>query len=59
MINRLPLSSRAQIAYAHDLTMTALSFVVALYLRVGDGITGYVDLLLKGSFALVGAAAVV
>lgn len=59
MINRLPLSSRAQIAYAHDLTMTALSFVVSLYLRVGEGIAGYGDLLIKGSAALVGAASII
>ena len=34
---------RAQIAYVHDLAMTALSFAIALYLRLGDSITWYVD----------------
>jgi len=37
------MSRRAQIAYVHDLVMTALSFVVALYLRLGDSLYWYVD----------------
>ncbi|MEQ8667334.1 MAG: nucleoside-diphosphate sugar epimerase/dehydratase [Rhodospirillales bacterium] len=34
---------RAQIAYIHDLVMTALSFAIALYLRLGDRIYLHVD----------------
>jgi len=31
-------SSRAHVAFAHDVVMAASSFVVALYLRLGDGL---------------------
>jgi FlaA1/EpsC-like NDP-sugar epimerase len=33
----LPKSSRAAFAFLHDVAMAALSFVVALFLRLGDG----------------------
>jgi FlaA1/EpsC-like NDP-sugar epimerase len=35
-VSILPKSRRAVFAFAHDLAMAALSFVLALYLRVGD-----------------------
>ncbi|OAN49216.1 nucleotide sugar dehydratase [Paramagnetospirillum marisnigri] len=33
--------SRAHVAFAHDVVMAALSFVLALYLRLGDGMDRY------------------
>ena len=37
------MNRRAQIAFVHDLIMTALSFAIALYLRLGDSAIWYVD----------------
>ncbi len=59
MLNKLPLSSRAQIAFVHDILMAALSFVLALYLRVGDKVVDYGDLLIKGTVVLVAVSAAV
>jgi len=53
-------------AYGHDIVMAALSFAVALYLRLGDeaifdptGTSPYDDLLLPGSLAFATIAAAV
>ncbi len=54
---RLP---RAQIAYLHDVFMAGLSFVLSLYLRVGDAFVWYVDeLLLLGTTLFTAVAAAV
>ena len=37
----LPNNRRAILAYAHDIAMAALSFVISLYLRLGGEIVGY------------------
>lgn len=56
---RIP-SPRASLVYLHDLTMTAVSLVVALYLRVGQqAFDEYRDPLLTGLPILVLIAAVV
>ncbi|MBI3453124.1 MAG: polysaccharide biosynthesis protein, partial [Rhodospirillales bacterium] len=41
--------SRPTVAYVHDLTMVAVSFVLSLYLRVGQGFFDY-----PGDFVLLG-----
>src|SRR4051812_12205871 len=44
----------AHIAFVHDIVMAALSFGLALYLRVGDDIAGYGrDFLLSGTALLM------
>lgn len=49
---------RSTLAYLHDLTMTAASFVLAFYLRVGDdAFTIYHDVLLIGAPVMVVLAA--
>lgn len=48
---------RAQIAFIHDLAMTALSFAIALYLRLGDSVTWYVDQYLWVGCGLITAIA--
>jgi len=51
---------RAQIAFIHDLAMTALSFAIALYLRLGDSLLWYVDqYLLVGCGLMTAIGAVV
>ena len=56
---RIP-SPRASLVYLHDLTMTAVALVVALYLRVGEQtFQDYSDPLLTGLPILVLIAAVV
>ena len=47
----------AQIAYAHDIVMAALSFAVSLYLRVGGGIVYYSRGLLAGTVLMAIIAA--
>jgi FlaA1/EpsC-like NDP-sugar epimerase len=37
----LPNNRRAVLAYAHDIAMVALSFVISLYLRLGGEVIGY------------------
>ena len=55
---RLPF--RAYIAYAHDVFMAAVSFVLALYLRLGDQILYYSQsLLLEGTILFTAVSAVV
>lgn len=51
-------------AYAHDIVMAAASFVLSLYLRLGDivfhdpsGVSPYDDLLVPGALAFAGIAA--
>ncbi|MBK1663261.1 nucleotide sugar dehydratase [Rhodospirillum rubrum] len=39
-----PMPPRARIVFAHDVVMAALSFVISLYLRLGDGLIRYVPL---------------
>lgn len=53
------MNRRAQIAYLHDLIMTALSFAVALYLRLGDSVIWYVDRYLWAGCAVMMAIAAV
>jgi len=51
--------SRAHITFAHDIAMAALSYLVSLYLRLGDGLFAYdLDFLLRGAvtFAAIAAA---
>ncbi|MCW9036154.1 MAG: polysaccharide biosynthesis protein [Rhodospirillales bacterium] len=57
MLSKLPNSSRAQIAYVHDIFMAALSFVLSLYLRVGSQVVEYGDLLIQGTLVLVVSSA--
>ena len=37
----LPKSRRAVLAFLHDVTMAALSFAMAMYLRLGEAVLGY------------------
>jgi len=50
---------RAAIAYGHDIVMAAVSFLVSLYLRLGDDAFGspYADILVPGmvTFAIIAA----
>jgi FlaA1/EpsC-like NDP-sugar epimerase len=48
-----------QVAYAHDIVMAALSFVVSLYLRVGGGIAAYTTVLIYGTALMAAIAATV
>jgi O-antigen biosynthesis protein WbqV len=51
--------SRANITFAHDIAMAAVSFFLSLYLRVGDAVFSYpLDFLLPGAvtFAAIAAA---
>lgn len=61
MIPHLPRSSRAAIAYGHDIVMAAVSFVLSLWLRLGDDLTGFVpwDEVAQGAAVLTVIAAVV
>ncbi len=56
----LPDSRRALLAFLHDVAMAAVSFALALYLRVGDDILGYEPrkMVLYGSAFTAIAAAV-
>jgi FlaA1/EpsC-like NDP-sugar epimerase len=47
----------AQVAYAHDIAMATLSFVVSLYLRVGGGIVFYTRGLIAGTILMAIIAA--
>ena len=52
------ISGRGQVAFAHDIIMAGLSFMVAMYLRVGA--TDYkisFELLLEGAMAMAIAMA--
>ncbi len=52
--------SRATIAYAHDLVMAAVAFVVSLYLRIGDILLFYPsELLIQGTVTFTLIAAIV
>ena len=54
------MSFRAYIAYAHDVVMAGLSFVLALYLRLDDQILSYAPgLLVQGTILFMAVAAVV
>ncbi len=54
------LSPQGAIAYAHDIVMAAISFALALYLRLGDWVFFYwPDLLLRGTITLTVIAACV
>ena len=59
MKKRVPLASRSLIAFSHDIVMTALSFVLSLWLRLGDQMMAYVsfDEILRGAFvfSVIGA----
>ncbi len=57
---RLRRISRANITFAHDIVMAALSFVLSLYLRVGDQIFAYSpEFVLRGTFTFTAIAAAV
>jgi O-antigen biosynthesis protein WbqV len=47
----------AQVAYAHDIVMAALSFALSLYLRVGGGISDYTTVLIYGTPLMAAVAA--
>jgi FlaA1/EpsC-like NDP-sugar epimerase len=42
----------SRMAYAHDIVMAALSFVLSLYLRVGGGIANYTTVLIYGTLLM-------
>jgi FlaA1/EpsC-like NDP-sugar epimerase len=55
----LPNSRRALLAFLHDVVMAGLSFVAALYLRLGGGLLGYAPHLMAiyvAGFAAIAAA---
>ena len=59
MANRVLRSPRAYIAFAHDIFMAAVSFVAALYLRLGEDFVYYADdLLVTGTITFTALAAV-
>jgi O-antigen biosynthesis protein WbqV len=54
-----PENRRAALAFVHDTVMAPLSFVLAMYLRLGGAIIGYqprLTLVYVGSFTLIAAA---
>ena len=54
-----PENRRAALAFLHDTVMAPLSFVLAMYLRLGGAIIGYqprLTLVYVGSFTLIAAA---
>jgi len=52
-------SSRAYVAFAHDIFMAAVSFIAALYLRLGDDIVWYAEsFLVPGLLAFTALAAI-
>jgi FlaA1/EpsC-like NDP-sugar epimerase len=54
-----PENRRAALAFVHDAAMAALSFVLAMYLRLGGAIVGYqprLTLIYVSSFTLIAAA---
>jgi O-antigen biosynthesis protein WbqV len=54
------ISPRGLVAYAHDIAMAGLSFVLALYLRLGDDTTLYKpDPMIQGGIVFVAISAVV
>jgi FlaA1/EpsC-like NDP-sugar epimerase len=56
MLPKIP--TRGAIAYAHDIVMAAVSFVVALYLRLGDALYYYSpDLLIQGTVVFTAVSA--
>ncbi len=57
--NYSKLSPRGMIAYGHDIFMAGLSFILALYLRVGNDIFAYSDLVLVGVPTIAVLASVV
>jgi len=50
-------SSRANAAFAHDVVMAALSFLLSFYLRVGDALPDYSPVLIAGYTAAFAAIA--
>ncbi|TWB79675.1 O-antigen biosynthesis protein WbqV [Nitrospirillum amazonense] len=57
---KLPLIfDRRFLAYFHDILVAGISFIVSLYLRVGDGIIHYTQALVPGAalFTIIAAAA--
>ncbi len=58
MAARIP--TRGYVAYTHDIIMAAISYVLALYLRLGDDLFTYApDLLVQGAALFTATAAVV
>ena len=56
----LKIYNRANIAFIHDVIMASISFVIALFLRLGSSIEFYsVDLLILGTGIFTAVAAVV
>ena len=54
------ISSRGLIAYVHDITMSGLAFVLAIYLRLGDDLPNYAgDSMIQAGALFVGISAVV
>jgi FlaA1/EpsC-like NDP-sugar epimerase len=58
MIARIPFKDRRLLAYTHDILVAAMSFVLSLYLRVGDDFMEYVPSLWLGLPIFMGTAAV-
>jgi len=60
MARRFRRLSRARITFAHDIVMAAVSYFLALYLRVGDLLFNYnLGFLLRGAFTFTVIAAAV
>ena len=60
LVNYSLRGTRAKVAFAHDLTMAALSFLVALYLRVGGDFNYFsVDFVVQATVIYTGIAGVV
>ncbi|NVJ92580.1 MAG: polysaccharide biosynthesis protein [Methylocystaceae bacterium] len=53
------LTPRGMIAYGHDIFMAGLSFILALYLRIGNDIFAYGDLIIVGVPIITILAAIV
>ena len=57
---QLKIPPRGYIAFAHDIVMAAVSFVVSLYLRLGDALFYYSpDLLIQGTIVFTAVSAAV
>ena len=58
MVSFRKIPPRGYIAYAHDIVMAALSFLLSLYLRLGDGLVYYpVSMLAERTFVFTVIAA--
>ena len=54
-----PISARGMIAYGHDIVMAGLSYMIAIWLRLGGGYDGFDDLAIEGAVTMAAIGAVV